>query len=157
MQPNNNEIQPGTNPSCSSSSAPMNSLHHQIQPHDLEDDFLDQMLSNLPSFWDNQLNPSDDNNNNNTNNVNNSVSDFHYDGDHKLSNHQIPPPSTAALMLQRQLLHQMPLTIGNDVVDGSSFNRSHIPVGLGFYYSLRIIYVYVFVLTLCVLIWFYLI
>ncbi|XP_028793978.1 transcription factor bHLH66-like [Neltuma alba] len=145
MQPSSSEMQQGIN---SSSSSSMNSsqipLHDQIQQPDLHDDFLDQMLSNLPScswpdlnpkpFWDHQLNPSDDNHNNAT---------FPYED--KFRNLQIPsastpPPKSAAaeavaLMLQRQLLMsrgvagggaadsgllQMPLSLGG----GGNFEPS---------------------------------
>ncbi|KAK4257539.1 hypothetical protein QN277_007113 [Acacia crassicarpa] len=169
MQPNSSEMRHSIN-SSSSNISPMNSsqipLNDQIQQQpDLHDDFLDQMFSNLPSFWDQTLNPSDD-----SHNQNNGAA-FHYDDKSFRNHHQIPPASTApppppppksaaaeavALMLQRQLLMsrgvsadsallQMPLSLGatggnfepsrNDVVDGSSF-KSHIPAGDGTVQSL---------------------
>ncbi|XP_054820168.1 bHLH transcription factor RHL1-like [Prosopis cineraria] len=153
MQPSTTEMQQGIN---SSSSSSMNSsqipLHDQVPQPDLHDDFLDQMLSNLPScswpdlnpkpFWDHPLNPSsssaaDDDHNN--------AAAFHFDD--KFRNHQIPPTSApapksitaeaVALMLQRQLLTsraaadssllQMPLSLGA----GGNFDPSRNDVGDG--------------------------
>ncbi|KAF7806518.1 NADP-dependent glyceraldehyde-3-phosphate dehydrogenase [Senna tora] len=152
--------QPGINSLFNSSQIPLHQdLHnstshqihhpsHQMQSDHLHDDFLDQILSNLPScswqdlapkpLWD--LNPSPADNNN--------AAAFHSLDDQanlasKFRNHQISAKSTptdaAALLFQRQLLMsrgdsallQMPLAgefdpSRNDVVDASTF-KSHIP------------------------------
>ncbi|XP_061375797.1 bHLH transcription factor RHL1-like [Gastrolobium bilobum] len=169
MQPCSREMQ-GLNSLLNSSQIPLhnnnnnnNNNQQQIQMNHLNhfeptshDDFLKQMLSNLPSSsWTLDLNPKplwDINPSSNSDETPPSDADnvaFPYDEQanlaSKFQNHQISDKAAAALMLQQQLLMsrdsgllQMPLSLGggdlesnrNGVVDGSSF-KSHAPAQAG--------------------------
>nr|D0PX88.1 RecName: Full=bHLH transcription factor RHL1; AltName: Full=Basic helix-loop-helix protein RHL1; AltName: Full=Protein ROOT HAIRLESS 1; Short=LjRHL1 [Lotus japonicus]ACP28172.1 roothairless1/slippery [Lotus japonicus] len=106
----------------------MNNHHQQLNPQfdpTSHDDFLEQMLSTLPSFWD----PNSDLSAETTpDNVAAFPFDEHSTLNSKFRNHQITSPTTkaaAALMLQQHLL-QMP---ANDVVDPTNFFKSPNPGG----------------------------